>query len=269
MLGCAELISSRLDDDVIAPIDRRRFGTGRWRLTYLPPAVAIDDRSRWVNRAPISRLIAATEAEYRSIAGDGTPYVLTGNEVVLTGSPRHDRLLRLAHDPAVLASRRLLLIVPDSQGEPEGDEWAQLLASERLAEHAARAGLEVVLVPPHETGVDRQPLLARSAAIVTDTSPSAFELAYLGRPIIYFQPHRDGRRDECSFGRDGFGPIVHDVDDVLDELERLVEAGMAPRQPYATRIAEAFAFRDQRSSERVFESILAAQRPAAGRSLTT
>jgi hypothetical protein len=112
MLNCAELISSQLDEHVAEPIDRRRYGRGTWRLTFLQHGVTNDDLSRSFNRYPLSRLITATEQEHRSIAGDQTPYVFTGKEVVLTGLPRHDRLLRVAADQSGVATDRLLLVMP-------------------------------------------------------------------------------------------------------------------------------------------------------------
>ena len=127
-------------------------------------------------------------------------------------------------------------------------------------------------VEAHRYGdVDIQEVFARGAAIITDYSSNAFELAYLNRPAIYFQFDRDRffsgqhvyRRGEWSYERDGFGPVVERVSEVLDELQRLVDSGMTAQEPYATRIDQAFAFRDGKSCERVFESILSARRPVA------
>jgi CDP-glycerol glycerophosphotransferase (TagB/SpsB family) len=261
-----------------------------------------------LNRKPISRFITATEPEYRSIAGDGTPYVFTDKEVRLTGFPRHDRLARIAREPRVLAADRLLLIMPTWRRElvgeatrPGGDRpansgfwdspfarsWLELLESERLRDLADRCGLRIAFVPhpdasafltrsfPSHIGahgygdVDLQELFARGATIVTDYSSNAFELAYLNRAVVYYQFDRDRffsgrhvyRRGEWSYEHDGFGPVVDNPTAVLDELERLVEHGMTPQQPYATRMAEAFAFRDEGSCQRVVESILSARRP--------
>jgi hypothetical protein len=283
LLACTELISSRLDDDIIAPFDRRRFGNGRWRLTFVPNEVTTDDRSRSFNRAPISRFITTTVAEYQSIAGDGTPSVFTDKEVVLTGAPRHDRLVRLAR--GAVADR--LLVVPAPLGSTLAQPWVDLLASDRLGELADRTGSRVALVLPESVaatfvgvrsvpdhvevvdhGEDIQQFLARGAAMITDYSPLATELAYLERPVIYFQfdrprylAHLRGYRPGTwSYEADGFGPVRQRVSDVLDEFERLVDGGMAPQEPYAARMTAAFAFRDGRCCERVVESILAARR---------
>jgi hypothetical protein len=306
MLNCRELISSHVDDEIIDPIGRRRFGAGRWRLTFLQHGVTKDDISRLVNRAPIGRLTTATAAEYSAIAGDGTPYVYGGREVALTGLARHDRLLHLA--TAVGADdERLLLVMPTWRRELFEDAaasagglralagfwdsdyattWLELLRSDRLRLLAARAGLRVAFVPhpamsmmadahvPSHVDVHRyedvdvQQLFVRGAAIITDYSSNAFELAYLNRPVIYFQFDRERffsgqhvyREGEWSYALDGFGPIVDSVPGVLDELARLVDSALLPAEPYATRMAGAFAFRDGRCCERVFESILAARR---------
>jgi hypothetical protein len=298
-LTCAELISSQADDDVFRPSDVRRFGRPRWRFTFLQHGVTKDDVSRWVNRRPISRFVTATEAEYRSIAGDDTPYVICDKEVVLTGFPRHDRLSQVATEQRVLAADRLVLIMPTLRHARAGDElaaspddnrWRALLGSERLRQLAERAGLRIALaihsdasasltaqaLPAHVKAhrledVDVQELFARGAVMITDYSSDAFELAYLNRPVIYFQfdgetsfPNQHiHRQGGWSYEEDGFGPVVASTSALLDELERLVDAGMTPQEPYATRMRSMFAFHDGRSCERVIESILSARKPPA------
>jgi glycosyltransferase involved in cell wall biosynthesis len=306
MLNCDELISSHVDDDIIDPIGWRRFGRGRWRFSFLQHGVTKDDISALVNRAPIDHFVTATAAEYGAIAGDGTPYVFTGREVALTGFPRHDRLLHLAAD-ARPAADPLLLVMPtwrrDLIGDATGSDgglqplpgfwdsayattWLGLLRSERLRLLAERAGLRIAFVPHpamsamagaalpthvevyRYVDVDIQELFVRGAALITDYSSNAFELAYLNRPVVYFQFDRERffsgahiyRRGTWSYERDGFGPVVGHVTEVLDELERLVGSAMVPPEPYRSRMADTFAFRDGRCCERVFESILATRR---------
>jgi CDP-glycerol glycerophosphotransferase (TagB/SpsB family) len=164
------------------------------------------------------------------------------------------------------------------------------LSSDRLAELAAHAGLRVSFLPhPNMSAlcsewsfpasvdvhryedVDLQEIFARSAMMITDYSSNVVEAAYLQRPVIYFQFDRaeffsglhGRRRGQWSDDHDGFGPVVERASDVLDELEHLVNVGVTPQEPYATRMAEAFAFRDGKSCERVFDSIVAARRPPA------
>ncbi len=204
----------------------------------------------------------------------------TDSERLLLLMPRGNCDLFVDVGPARLADRRLR--------DSTLNRWLDLLVTPRLGDLADRAGLRLVVVAdrnapvladastlPSTTdafsldAVDIQDLLVRGAALVTDHSPHAFDFALLNRPIIYF--HADAYNSRCrgghlhgtwSYERDGFGPVVQRQSEVLAELERLIEDQMIPRDPYATRMAQAFAFRDGKSCERVFESILSARRPA-------
>ena len=299
LINCVELISSHIDQFAVDPLLIGRFGRRRRRFTFLQHGVTKDDFSRQLNHLPISRLITATHDESRLIAGDGSPYVVTDKEVELTGFPRHDRLLRLAGATNADAVDRLLLVMPTWRrhltghgphflASPYSRKWLDLLRSERLGELAERAGLKIAFVPhPNTVGfgsaslpahvqthryqdVDIQALFARGTAMITDYSSNAFELAYLNRPVIYFQFDRDDfysgqhvfRRGQWSYEHDGFGAVVENVTNVVEELAMLVDRDMKPAEPYASRMAQAFAFHDGRCCERTFESICAArQRP--------
>ena len=64
-----------------------------------------------------------------------------------------------------------------------------------------------------------QGLYARCALLVTDYSSVAFNVAYIDRPVVYFQFDRDemlggrhvGRKGYFEYERDGFGPVVTDL----------------------------------------------------------
>ncbi len=163
IVNAVELISSHDDPQAINPLNIGRFGKRRRRFTFLQHGVTKDDLSRRLNGQRIDRMITATDAEYRSIVGDGTPYILTDREVRLTGLPRHDRLLRLAESAGAPDAERLLLVMPTWRRQLAGSptfldslyavSWRELLQSERLAQLAERAGLRVAFVP-HPRSVD-------------------------------------------------------------------------------------------------------------------
>jgi glycosyltransferase involved in cell wall biosynthesis/CDP-glycerol glycerophosphotransferase (TagB/SpsB family) len=223
LLNTDHLLSSQVDHYIVKPLDAKRHGHKSWRFTFLQHGVTKDDLSRWVNRKPISLFITASTDEHESIVGDHTPYIFTGKEVVLTGFPRHDRLLELATSSE---DRSLLLVMPtwrrtllgdlvNSAGGNERQQvegfweseyavnWMSVLSSDRLKEIADANGLEIVFMPhPNMQGyLDDSPLpehitvcrysdtnvqevLARSAVMVTDYSSLAFEMAYIERPVV-------------------------------------------------------------------------------------
>lgn len=309
MLNCDHLISSQVDHYVVAPLDRKRFPGQKWRFTFLQHGVTKDDLSRWVNGKPIDVFVTATEPEFASIAGDGTPYTFTTREVKLTGFARHDRLWRLGSRVPV-EERRLLLVMPTWRRELLGAtidggntraplpgfwqsdfarSWLDLVASDRLRDLARKHGLEIAYVPhpnmevyldvsspvPDHVGVyryrdvDIQDVFARGAIMVTDYSSNAFEMAFLGRPVVYYQFDRDQffsgghayRRGNWSYDDDGFGPVATSADDAIDEIERIVKAGSVPADAYAARMDATFATRDENSCERVTSAIIESAQP--------
>jgi glycosyltransferase involved in cell wall biosynthesis/CDP-glycerol glycerophosphotransferase (TagB/SpsB family) len=222
---CTQLISSQVDHYVVAPFSRHKLGNPRWRFTFLQHGVTKDDLSRWVNPKPIDLFVTVTPDEQQLIVDDYTPYSMTTLESVMTGFPRHDRLLRLSQDESSAA--RTLLVMPtwrrELLGEPVagGNDrqlrpdfwdteyaraWRAFLESDRLRTLCERAGWQLTFVPhpnmqdyldtsplpPHIAvhrfrEIDVQEVIARGAAMVTDYSSLAFEAAYIKRPVVYYQ----------------------------------------------------------------------------------
>jgi glycosyltransferase involved in cell wall biosynthesis/CDP-glycerol glycerophosphotransferase (TagB/SpsB family) len=168
--------------------------------------------------------------------------------------------------------------------------WFGLIGSSEVRAAAAEAGLDLVFMPhpnmgPHlspdriPAGVrlldyvdsDVQDVLARASHVITDYSSNAFEAAIIERPVLYFQFDRGDffngehayRRGYYDYMADGFGPVCTTLETATAEIVRLIEAGLKPAEPYASRIRAAFPARDGQSCERVFRAILARRHPLA------
>jgi glycosyltransferase involved in cell wall biosynthesis len=311
LLNAAHLVSSHADDYVVRPLDERRFGRGTWRFTFLQHGVIFNDLSRWFNRKPIDLLVTSTVAEHQSIAGDGSPYGLTSKEVRLTGLPRHDALLEKAAN-VPRADRRLLLVMPTWRRSLLGKEtgrgnerevlssfwqsdyarnWLDLLSSDRLHEVARAHDLRIAFMPHPNMQVyladanlpahvevfryadtDVQQVLARGAAMVTDYSSLAFEMAFLLRPVVYFQFDRESffggdhifRPGYFDFERDGFGPVVTEAHGAVQALAAALAQG-SPDREYLQRMDTTFPFRDGRCSRRVVREIRRLNEPVSFR----
>ncbi|WP_375475137.1 CDP-glycerol glycerophosphotransferase family protein [uncultured Jatrophihabitans sp.] len=311
MLNADNLISSHVDAPIVAPPEIVRLRPPAWRFTFLQHGVIKDDISRWINTKDIDTMVASTRSEYNSLVGEGTPYLLTHREVVLTGLPRFDRLRE--RDLACPDEQRtLLLFAPTWRAwliapKPSGvhrrvvdvdrlfesqflRSWTQLVTDDRLRRLAASHGLTIALLlhpdlqsvresltlPQHVEllqfeGQDVQTLFVRARVFVTDYSSMAFNAAYVDRPQVYYQFDRDrffagghaGRAGYFDYFRDGFGPVAQSVDDAVAAIASAVESGPRSAEPYRSRIRTAFPERDGRCSERTFEAIKAAARPAA------
>ncbi len=304
LLSSSMVVSSHADAYVTNPLPRKRFGAPQYSFVFLQHGIIKGDLSPWLNRKSTAMVVTSTEPEYAYLAGDG-PYSVTSKEVRLTGLPRHDALLRkssalparevvdvviaptwreyLAGKPRTWATDRDRNL--EFMSSRYAQEWSQVLRSEKLRDVVRRHGLRLVFMPhpniqpyldefrlPREVvvarygEVDAQEAVARAACLVTDYSSTAFNAAYLGRPVIYFQfdaeeyiaAHTEGP-GYYDYGTDGFGPVVPSAEGVADALERLME-DPDYRARYAAVAERTFPVRDGRNSERVFEAITAMSR---------
>jgi CDP-glycerol glycerophosphotransferase (TagB/SpsB family) len=159
--------------------------------------------------------------------------------------------------------------------------WNALLNSEELRQTADRFGLRLVFalhpnmtmyledmnVPDWVSVADvskflpYQDIFSRSRAAITDFSSAVSEVAYLQRPVIYFQFDADEmfkgghvyKKGYFSFERDGFGPVVRNPEDVVAQLDAALSGREDP--VYAARRHAAFPFRDGGCCERVCMAI--------------
>lgn len=300
--NCRHLISSHIDVPIVRPDALRYFPTPGWRFTFLQHGVIKDDLSSWLNPKPIDLLITSTPQEYASIAGDQTPYNFTTKEVKLTGLPRFDRLRELGNRFApddrdlvlVAPTWRVNLVQPLQAGEHRrainpaffesefAQNWLSLVSSEELSEVCGEQGLKIGFLPhpvlqpalahmglpPHVVplafaGNDVQELFARAAVMVTDYSSMAFNVAYINRPVVYFQFDADrvrggehlGRRGYFDYERDAFGPVAYTLEEAVSTIAGLVRDGRGPSTTYQARIDATFPLRDGRCSERVTRQI--------------
>jgi CDP-glycerol glycerophosphotransferase (TagB/SpsB family) len=116
--------------------------------------------------------------------------------------------------------------------------------------------------------IDIQDVLARGAMLVTDYSSTAFESAYIRRPVVYFQFDQDFffagghayRKGTWSYPDNGFGPVTAGLDDALDAVAAIAERGLDPE--YAARIEKTFPLRDGQCCRRTAQAVLHVRAPA-------
>lgn len=166
--------------------------------------------------------------------------------------------------------------------------WTALLRSPRVAAALATRGWQLGFMPHPNLqsmlgqldlpahvrpltfeGTDVQGLYARCALLVTDYSSVAFNTAYLDRPVVYFQFDRErmlggahvGRRGYFDYERDGFGPVVDDLDAAERAVVASIERGPLAEPLYQARIDATFPIRDGGACARVVAAVEALSRP--------
>lgn len=298
MANCSFLISSHADAPILRPKDVVDQFLPTWQFVFLQHGVIKDDLATWLNSKPIDLFVTSTQDEWASIAGDDTSYRYTTREAKLTELPRLDSLLEMSQASATRPD--LLLIAPtwrqwlvaadsgtqrrklnqDFETTDFAKNWLELLRSERLADIARAHNLTLALLPhPNMQAVldhvqlpdHIQPLrfenvrqhFLRTALMVTDYSSMAFNVAYLGRPVVYFHFDADlmfggghvGRGGYFKYERDGFGPVTSTVNTTLDAVAEMAASAPQPPPEYRIRIERTFPYRDGHACARVVAAI--------------
>ena len=104
-------------------------------------------------------------------------------------------------------------------------------------------------------------LLGDAAALVTDFSSVYMDVAFLKKPVVYYQFDRETYRKGhlptgyFDYDRDGFGPIGTTAQEAVDALRHVIEHGCRMDPTYEARVDRFFTLRDANSSERTTQAI--------------
>ncbi|EFO5464230.1 glycosyltransferase, partial [Campylobacter coli] len=285
----SKVISSHSDEYLI------RYITPRQQFIFLQHGVIKDDLSKWLNSKKIDLFITSTKAEYDSIANDYNHYKFGKKEVVLTGLARHDALLKNNQ-----CNARQIIIMPTWRANIVGvalgsskrglqsdftqseyfQKWNLLLNSNILQKLCEKYDYTIVFNPhpniipylkdfniPSYVKIANhneslQELFCNSSLMIADYSSVAFEMAYLNKPVIYYQfDHEEFfnshtyQKGYFDYKKDGFGPVVEDEESLLKELENLLQNDCNPFGIYKDNIDSTFAFKDGKCCERIYKVI--------------
>lgn len=261
---------------------------------FLQHGITKDDVSRFYSRKKqkIDRFIVAANPEYESIINNRN-YFCDDENVRLTGFPRYDKLQN--------APEKVILVMPtwrnslvsfdiNSKDAVVNKEFAQsnyyiyyheLLCKLGQNQWIKDNGYRIEYFPhfnmiatnsyfadiPNVDIVegaarDYNKTFARAAIMITDYSSTAFDFAYLRKPIIYCQgdsddffKHHTYTKGYFDYENDGFGKVTKDVHETLAELERILRQGSIVDEMYLMRINSFFKFNDRNNCARVFKEI--------------
>lgn len=218
--SCEKIISSHADAYIV---DYFKDGSlsGK-QFVFLQHGVIHNDLSEWLNsKKRIDCFVTSAHPEYQSIVAQESRYKFGAKEVVLTGLPRHDSLLKSASD-----TERIILIMPtwrksivgaaisgNVRGRNENfmrthyaQAWNSIFSSPKIKFLIEDYKYKVIFCPHdnirpyvndfdipsyievfHNDAETIQSLFRRASVMITDYSSVAFDFAYLMKPIIYYQ----------------------------------------------------------------------------------
>lgn len=296
--SCDKIISSHLDR-YINNYFGDEYGYTK-KFIFLQHGVTHNNLTDWFNsKKNLQCVVATSNQEYNSFI-HGDIYKLTSKEVVLSGFPRHDSLLNsLNTDNVILIMptwRKSLVGNPIGDGNERilnskfidteyAKNWYNVLHDSKLKSLALEFGYEVIFAPhanicpyleifnvpnyikvwtKNSSDLSIQNLFQKSKFMVTDYSSVAFDMAYLGKQVIYYQfDKKDFFSDSHIFKKGyfdyrnhGFGPIVSLHNDLIIEIEKILVNNGGVSEFYLDRINNTFAYRDNNNCKRVYDHII-------------
>ncbi|MEU3457901.1 CDP-glycerol glycerophosphotransferase family protein [Micromonospora sp. NPDC006766] len=305
MMHATKLINSYDIDSYMLPSgwERSRFLKHlNWRVgasrVFLQHGVTEKDVSAGLHRArtafDLFVTVAGREAEFVSKDLD------YGDLVANTGMPRFDALIpeRGRRRILFMPTWRTYLVAPsyNPNAKPriafDGSAYqtfvSELFGSERLREALRQHGYVLELLPHYEmrkalegilpeadcfamadqTTRTVQDALRQCDLFITDYSSTAFDVAYLGTPLIYAQFDAEEfwtiggyRKGYFEHGEDGFGPVCETAEETVNAIIRYLENGCVREEEYSRRAADFFAFQDRNNCQRVAAAIAALPGP--------
>ncbi|WP_179853988.1 CDP-glycerol glycerophosphotransferase family protein, partial [Helicobacter pullorum] len=286
----SKIISSHADSYLM------RYITFRQQFIFLQHGVTKDDLSKWLNSRKIDLFITSTKEEYNSIVNDYNRYKFGKKEVVLTGFARHDTLLKNNQN-----SIKQVLVMPtwrhylsglmignsgirklkdDFRESKYFQKWNSLLNSNVLQKLCKKYSYAIVFNPhpnimpylkdfeiPSFVSIANenkslQDLFCKSSLMITDYSSVAFEMAYLGKSVIYYQFDKEEffsshtlQKGYFDYEKDGFGPVVENEENLLKQFENFLRNDCKPFGVYKDNIDSTFAFKDGKCCERNYKTI--------------
>ncbi|HHW1546773.1 TPA: CDP-glycerol glycerophosphotransferase family protein, partial [Campylobacter coli] len=286
----SKVISSHADEYLI------RHVTLTQQFVFVQHGVIMNDLSRWLNSKKINLFITSTRAEYDSIANNYNRYKFGKKEVLLTGLARHDVLLKNNK-----SDTKQILMMPTWRAGIVGNvtnsskrelkenfkqseyfqKWNSLLNNDSLKKLCELYSYTIVFNPhpnimpylkefnlPSYIKIANQDeslqvLFCNSSLMITDYSSVAFEMAYLEKPVIYYQFDKEDffnfhtlQKGYFDYTKDGFGPVVEDEESLLKELENLLQNDCNPFGIYKDNIDSTFVFKDRKCCERIYNRIV-------------
>ncbi|EAI2991810.1 capsular biosynthesis protein, partial [Campylobacter lari] len=273
-----------------------RYITPRQQFIFLQHGVTQNDVSKWLNNNKINLFFVATQMEFDSIVKNYTRYKFGQKEVILTGFARHDALLRNKQSDI-----KQIIIMPTwrvsainnvfNSNERNMKEkfkqseyfqkWNSLLNNNNLKKLCEQYSYTVVFKPhpnimPYlkdfnlpfyikiaNRDESLQMLFCNSSLMITDYSSVAFEMAYLKKPVIYYQFDKDVffishtlQKGYFDYQKDGFGPVVQDEDSLLIKLESLFRNNCKVFNNYKSNIESTFTFKDGKCCQRIYATLI-------------
>lgn len=254
------------------------------KFVFLQHGVIMNDVREYLNRQLINAdlFVVSTKNELEYLMSDDFMY--ESNMICGSGLPRFDKLKN--------DIQKVILISPTWRNLPNDIQfndseyyktYKSLLTNNKLNDFLMKNNYKIkfLLHPVFseynnlfkdlsnenieilESSEIRYSLLFNECSIfITDYSSIHFDVATLQKPIIYYQfdkkyffekHYKSGYFD---YEKDGFGKVVINEDEIVNEIERYVEKNCTIDDEYKMKIHDTFIYLDNNNCKRLFDEIV-------------
>ena len=262
------------------------------KFVFLQHGVIMNDVHNMLNRTKTIAdiFITTTNSEYEIVKSP--LYLYDETQVVCTGLARFDRLVNETKKIILMAPtwRTFLTDVEYKNEEEESfinsefyTKYKNLLINEKLNKSLKENGYKIkfLLHPVFKEHKDEfiklenenieilsienirySELFKECSIFLTDYSSTHFDIAYLQKPIIYYQFDKEKffashyQKGYFSYEKDGFGPVIENEDEVLEKIIYYVENGGKTEEKFLNKIRETFKYLDTNNCERIYSELL-------------
>ena len=289
LIQAQNLISSQASLTEMRPW-QENFGFLRdayhYNFIFLQHGVTKQDLSLWLRKIEkdIRLLVTVSEQEQQGFFDYGYGY--SSEEVKITGFPRFDRF---TVDFSISKSKGNILIAPtwrngiwsdkDSldekikklQATEFFENWEKFMYSKGLKNLVEQGNTVSLMLHPLlrdvESGfeipeyIESIPfekryvdILKKADVLITDFSSIYFDIAYQGKPTLYFQfdaGNTNNKEGYFDFKTMGFGPVNDTVEGIMVELNNVIKNKYRMTDQYQRRVKKFFKYTDTNNSKRL------------------
>lgn len=283
------LISSQAGLSTLRPFEKN-FGYIRdiyqYDFIFLQHGVTKHDLSNWLRKIEKNIRLLVTVSEYEAESFTDYGYQYSRNEVKNTGFPRFDRyeinfdLSKKTGNILIAPTWRNGIWAEKDDLELKKDKfkntdffkfWQKFFILEELKEFSQRGNkiliswhpllTEVIdtfeiptymsIIPSKERYIN---FLKNSDVLITDFSSIYFDIAYQGKPVIYYHFDKgniNNKEGYFDFETMGFGKICYNDSEVINELNTIISEGFKLKKKYQDRVKNFFTYNDCNNSKRL------------------
>ena len=283
-----KIISSHPDELVLNPFwEEDGYDYIKGLITsekyFLQHGVASMDISSWLHRFDkhLSLLVVSSKYEYDSFFK--YHYNFPKEVVQLTGLPRYDALENKEGNNQIVIMpswRRILngMSLKEFKFSNYYKTFNSLLSNEKFINLAKEKNYDIIFKPhlnvlkyletfnfDDYVKIDKdsryRDIFNESSLLITDYSSVIFDFAYLKKPIIHYHfddknYHFDLEDSYFDYHTMGFGRVVSQEEDLVDEIQRILLNDCKMDDIYKKRVDDFFEFNDRNNCKRVYDFIL-------------